>query len=209
MTFEEAASLAEGFLTALPFLRDEGGLGAGQAVLINGASGSVGSAAVQIARHFGARVTGVCGPANVALVRSLGADAVIDYTREDFTQARDRYDIVFDTVGKSSFARCKPALKAHGVYLCPVISARIIAQTLVTGRSAGKRARFATTGLRKAADKVSDLALLARLQADGAIKAVIDRRYALEEMREAHRYVEGGHKRGSVVIRVGSNAAAA
>src|SRR5690606_239443 len=129
-------------LTALPFLRDEAGLRSGQAVLVNGASGSVGSAAVQLAKYFGARVTGVCSTRNVDLVRSLGADEVIDYTRDDFTRAAATYDVIFDAVGKSSFARCRGRLRPGGVYLTTVPSLPILWQTVWTKRRA-KRAAIA------------------------------------------------------------------
>jgi NADPH:quinone reductase-like Zn-dependent oxidoreductase len=199
-TFAEAAALCEGTLTALPFLRDLARLEAGQTVLINGASGSVGTTAVQLARHFGAEVTGVCGTRNLELVKSLGADQVIDYTSEDFTRAGRTYDVIFDAVGKSSFARCRRALKPRGIYLTTVPSPAIMLQMLWTAKSSGRKAAIAFAGLRPAHDKAQDLALLTELAEAGKLKPVIDRVYPLEQAAAAHSYVEQGHKTGHVVI---------
>jgi NADPH:quinone reductase-like Zn-dependent oxidoreductase len=202
MGYEEACAISEGYLTAMPFLRDEARLEAGQRVLINGASGSVGTSAVQLAREFGAHVTGVCSTRNIELVRSLGADAVIDYTHQDFTQTREAYDVIFDAVGKSSFARCRKALKANGIYMTTVPSLSILWRMLKRRDADGKRGLLATTGLRSDEMKRRDLELMVELYTAGKLRAVIDRRYALSEMAEAHRYVETGHKRGSVVVTV-------
>jgi NADPH:quinone reductase-like Zn-dependent oxidoreductase len=199
-TYEEAAAILDGAPTALTFLRDVARLQRGQTVLINGASGAVGSAAVQLARAFGAKVTGVCSGANVALVRSLGADAVIDYTKEDFTRSGRTYDVIFDTVGKSTFARCRGALTPRGIYLSTVPTLDIALQMLWTIMSSGRRARFATAGLMQ---NNANLAFLKDLVERGQLKALIDRRYPLEGIAEAHRYVETGHKRGNVIITVG------
>jgi NADPH:quinone reductase-like Zn-dependent oxidoreductase len=202
LSYGEAVGISEGFLTALPFLRDKGKIRSGQQVLINGASGSVGSAAVQIARHFGAEVTGVCSTANVDLVKALGANHVIDYTKEDFTAGGKTYDIIFDAVGKSSFSRCEKALKPNGVYLVTAMSPVVLWQVLRTSMGGGKKARNAATGLRKPAEQTRDLLFLNELVASGELVAAIDRTYPLEQMAEAHRYVETGHKKGSVVISV-------
>jgi NADPH:quinone reductase-like Zn-dependent oxidoreductase len=201
LSHAEAVSLAEAFLTAQPFIRDEAKLQPGQSILVNGASGSIGSVAVQLARLAGATVTGVCSTRNVALVRSLGADHVIDYTREDFTAAAGAYDVVFDAVGKSSFARARGCLKPGGAYLTTVPSFAIAGHMLVKPR--GYRAKLATTGLRPEAEKRRDMQLLSELAAAGKLRAVIDRHYPLEAIAEAHRYVETGRKVGSVVIEVG------
>jgi NADPH:quinone reductase-like Zn-dependent oxidoreductase len=202
VTAEEAAALAEGGLTALPFLRDSGQLQPGQRVLINGASGAVGAAAVQLAKSFGAEVTGVCSIRNMALVTSLGADKVIDYTTEDFTTTGQTYDVIFDAVGKSSFFRCRNSLKQGGIYLTTVPSLAILPQMFWTSKFGRKRAIIAFTGLRPPSEKAKDLRFLTELVEAGKLRPVIDRHYPLEQTAEAHGYVETGHKRGSVVITV-------
>jgi len=200
LTYEEAAAVYDGVLTALPFLRDKGKIQSGQKVLINGASGSIGTAAVQLARVFGADVTGVCSTANVDLVKSLGADQVIDYTQEDFTKSGQTWDIIFDTVGKSSFSRCKSALTQKGIYLSTVLTLTILLQTLWTSMAGSKKATITFAGLRSPSEKAEDLIFLKELVEAGKIKPVIDRRYPLEQTAEAHRYVDTGHKKGNVVI---------
>jgi NADPH:quinone reductase-like Zn-dependent oxidoreductase len=205
MTYEEAAAIPNGALTALPFLRDKGNIQSGQKVLINGASGAVGTAAVQLAKYFGAEVTGVCSTTNLEMVKSIGADKVIDYTREDFTKSGETYDIVFDTVGKSSFSRCKSSLKQTGIYLTTVPSLAIFPQMLWTSKIGNKKAAIAFTALRSASAKTKDLTHLREIIEAGKLKAVIDRTYPLEQIAEAHRYVEKGHKKGNVVITLEHN----
>ena len=204
MTYAEAAAIPDGGLTALPFLRDIGKIQSGQRVLIYGASGAVGTAAVQLARYYGAKVTGVCSTSNLEMVRSLGADKVIDYTQEDFTQTGQTYDIIFDAVGKISFSRCKNSLTQRGIYLTTVPMPETVLQMLRT-LIGGKKVRFAATGLMPASKKEKDLIFLTELVEAGEIKAVIDRVYPLEQIAEAHRYVEKGHKKGNVVITVEHN----
>lgn len=200
MTYDEAAAISDGALTALPFLRDKANIQSGQKVLINGASGSVGTSAVQLAKYLGAEVTGVCSTTNLELVKSLGADKVIDYTREDFTKTGQTYDIIFDAVGKSSFSRCKRSLKQGGVYLLTVPTLAIFLQTLWTSKIGSKKAMIAFTGLRSSSEKTKDLILIKELVEAGKIKSVIDRRYPLEQTADAYTYVDTGHKKGSVVI---------
>ena len=202
VSYEEAASVPNGALTALPFLRDKGAIRSGQTVLIYGASGSVGAAAVQLGKYYGAEVTGVCSTANLAWVRSLGADQVIAYTQQDFTKNGKTYDVIFDTVGKRSFSECKGSLTDEGTYLATVPTPLIMLQALWPAKSGSKKVRFAATGLRPAREKIKDLVFLAELIEAGKIKPVIDRCYPLEETAEAHRYVEQGHKKGNVVITV-------
>ncbi|UYP48826.1 Acryloyl-coenzyme A reductase [Candidatus Lokiarchaeum ossiferum] len=202
MNYGEAAAIVDGALTALPFLRDKGEIQSGQKVLINGASGSVGTAAIQLAKYYGAEVTGVCSTTNLELVTSLGADNVIDYTEEDFTKTGHTYDIIFDTVAKSSFSKCKRALNESGIYLTTVPTLPILFQALWTSKFGNKKAQFAAAGLRPTAEKAKDLLFLKGLIEAGKLKAAIDRVYSLEQMAEAHRYVEKGHKKGNVIITI-------
>jgi NADPH:quinone reductase-like Zn-dependent oxidoreductase len=202
MTYEEAVGICDGAPTALVFLRQIARVQRGQKVLIIGASGSVGTAAVQLARYFEAEVTGVCSTTNRDLVKSLGADQVIDYTQEDFTTNGQTYDVIFDAVGKSSFSRCQGSLTPGGVYLSTALTLTILLHMLWTGLRGGKKARFATAGLMQ---KKENLLFLKELFEAGKLKAVIDKRYPLEQMAEAHRYVETGHKKGNVVITIGPN----
>ena len=203
MSYEEAASVPNGALTVLPFLRDKGKIQSGQSVLIYGASGSVGAAAVQLARYYGTEVTGVCSTENLEMVRSLGADQVIDYTREDFTESGKTYNIIFETVGKRSFSACTGSLTDEGIYLSTVPTPVIMLQALWPARSGSKNVKFAAAGLRPASEKIKDLHFLKELIEAGKLKRVIDRCYPLEQIVEAHRYVERGHKKGNVVIPVG------
>jgi len=205
MTYEEAASSVDGFLTALPFLRDTGNIQQGQKVLIYGASGSVGAAAVQVARYFGAEVTGVCSTTNLELVRSLGAGNVIDYTKEDFTKNGNTYDIVFDAVGKISFSQCKSSLSQKGIFLEAGIGLGIFPHVLWTSIFGSKKAKIAATGLRSPHERVKDLSLLRDLMEEGKIKPVIDRSYSMEQIAIAHAYVDKGHKKGNVAINLEPN----
>ncbi|MFC1552905.1 NAD(P)-dependent alcohol dehydrogenase, partial [Candidatus Latescibacterota bacterium] len=182
-----------GGLTALHFLR-KADIQNGQKVLIYGASGSVGTFAVQLAKYYGAKVTGVCSTSSVELVESLGADKVIDYTKEDFTQNGQTYDVIFDAVIKTSFSRCKSSLKQGGFFLTldwPLL------QALWTSNVGAKKVIIGI-----ASQNPEDLIFLKDLIEAGKLKSVIDRTYPLEQTAEAHRYVEKGHKKGNVVITV-------
>jgi 2-desacetyl-2-hydroxyethyl bacteriochlorophyllide A dehydrogenase len=197
MSFEEAAAVPIGGVTALHFLQ-AGMIQKGQNVLIYGASGSVGTYAVQLAKHFGAAVTGVCSTANLEMVKSLGADRVIDYTQEDFTQRGESYDVIFDTVGKSPFSASLRVLKPNGIYLQ---GSQTEIWQIVRGQWASLTGSKKVIG--ETADiKQEDLLLLKELIEAGKLRSVIDRRYRLEQIIEAHRYVEKGHKKGNVVIQI-------
>ena len=201
-TFEQGVALAEGPVTAMPFLRDHGKVERGMHVLINGGSGSVGSAAIQLARYLGAEVTGVASTANQELMRKLGADHVIDYTQADFTAARDRYDVVFDVAGVSSFGAVKDALREGGVYLDTYPSMNTMWHQLVATRFGSRKAVFAATGLRKPEQKRPDLVLFRELFESGRLTPVIDRTFPMEQAAQAHAYVDTGHKTGNVVLRL-------
>lgn len=194
MSFEEAAVAPYGAIMALDLLQKMN-LQPGQKVLINGASGGIGSAAVQIARHFGAEVTGVCGTPRLEFVKSLGAAKVIDYTKEDFTQNGETYDLIFDILGKSSFSRCKNVLKPNGRYLLASFKMKQLVQMLWTSLTGGKKVICAI-----APGSVESLRQVKELIEAGKIRAIIDRRFPWEQIAEAHRYVENGHKKGNVVI---------
>jgi NADPH:quinone reductase-like Zn-dependent oxidoreductase len=199
-TWEEAACITLAGNTALYFIRDQGDIQAGGKVLINGASGGIGTFAVQLAKYYGAEVTGVCSTTNVELVKSLGADKVIDYTKEDFTKSNERYDVIFDVVGKTSFSHCKSSLKDGGIYLATLPTLGVILNMLSTSIIGSKKVKNGD-----AVPNVDNLIFLKGLVEAGKLKPVIDRSYPLEQTAEAFRYVEKGHKKGNVVITVEHN----
>jgi len=194
MSDEEAAVAPYGAIMALYLLRKQN-IRPGQKVLVNGASGGIGSAAVQLARHFGAEVTGVCGTPRLEYVKSLGADKVIDYSQEDFTGSGETYDLIFDILGKSSFSRCKNSLSPNGRYLRASFKARELLQMAWTALRGGRRVICAL-----APGSLEDLLSVRELIEAGKIKTIIDRRLPLAQAAEAHRYVGHGHKKGGVVI---------
>ncbi|MGD2049431.1 MAG: NAD(P)-dependent alcohol dehydrogenase [Chloroflexota bacterium] len=200
MTFEEAAVVPMGAIMALYLLREKGNIQSGQKVLVNGASGSIGSAAVQIAKDYGAEVTGVCSTPRMEFVRSLGADKVIDYTEEDFTQSGETYDLIFDILGKSSFSHCKKSLSQNGRYLLASFKMRDLVDMLRTSMVGSKKVICAL-----APGSTEDLISVKELIEAGKIKAEVDRSFPLEEAVEAHRYVEEGHKKGHIAITVEHN----
>lgn len=202
LSFEEAAVMCDGPLTSMNFLKDIAEIEAGTKVLINGASGSLGVAAIQIAKHYGAEVTAVCSGANAQLVRSLGADEVIDYTREDFTGSNVKYDVVYDTVGKSCYGKAAKVLKEDGIYMSPVLSHKILIPMLTNRLRKGPKAKFDATGLNKPWELKAKLKKLLLMMAEGRYNAVIERRYAMEQIADAHRYIDTGRKRGNLVLSV-------
>ncbi len=199
ITYEEAASIPFGGSTSLHFLR-KANITKGQKVLIFGASGSLGVAAIQLAKYFGAEVTGLCSTANLELVKSLGADKVIDYTKEDFTESGQIYDVIFDTVGASPFSGCIKSLNKKGVYLRAVhMTLPPVVQGLLTSLFSSKKV---IGGI--AVERKENIVFLKELIEAGKLKPVIDKVFPFEQTSEAHRYVDAGHKKGNVVIRVQS-----
>ena len=199
LTYDEAAAISFGGTTALNFFR-RGKLQSGEKVLVNGASGGVGTAAVQLARHFGANVTGVCSTANVELVRSLGANHVIDYTKEDFTRNGETYDVIVDIAGTAPFSRSKGSLKEGGRLLLVLGGLPDLLQIPWIAMTSSKKVIAGP-----AAERAEDLRFLAKLAEAGEFKPVIDRRYPFEQIVEGHRYVDTGHKKGNVVITLTHN----
>jgi len=204
LTWEEAAPVC-GALAAWNFLTDQSTIQSGQKVLINGASGEIGSTALQIAKYFGAEVTAVCRTTNLEFVKSLGADHFIDYTKEDFTKTGQTYDIIFDVENTSSFSRSKNSLSQKGIYLKTFPGITILLQMLWTSRIGNKKAKVSATGLRPIRERLILLKGLIELVEAGKIKPVIDRSYPLEKIVEAHRYVETGQAKGNVVVTVEHN----
>lgn len=200
MSYEEAATVPYGALTALSHLRTVEIQG-GDHVLINGASGGIGTGAVQLAKHYGAEVTGVCGTPRREYVTALGADHVIDYTQEDFTTNDERYDLIYDILGKSSWSRCKGSLKPNGRYLLASFKMKQLGQMLWTSvfsaQSDGKKVICTLSQ-----EKQEDLVTIVELVEAGEITAIVDRIFALEQTAEAHRYAESGQKKAKVVIAV-------
>jgi NADPH:quinone reductase-like Zn-dependent oxidoreductase len=201
MTYEQAAASTEGAFYAYNFI-NKVNLKSGQKVLVNGATGAIGSAAVQFLKYFGANITAVCNTKNIELVKSLGADKVIDYTKEDFTKDDQKYNFIFDTVGKSSFAKCKPLLQPGGVYISSELGsmAQNIFFALITPIIGNKKVIFPLP-----TDCRGSILFIKKLIEKEKFKAVIDRKYPLEQIVEAYRYVEKGQKTGNVVITVEHN----
>jgi NADPH:quinone reductase-like Zn-dependent oxidoreductase len=197
MTYEEAAAVPSGGMAAYSILTQVG-IQSGEKRLINGASGGIGSHAVQIAKYYGAEVTGVCSTPRLEYVRSLGADRVIDYTQEDFTQSGGTYDLIFDVLGRSTFSRCKGSLAEDGRYVLASFKVKQLLQMLWTKLSGTRKVMCVLSPQRP-----EDLVALKELIEAGKLRSVIDRTYPLEQAAEAHRHVEEGHKKGHVVITVG------
>ena len=203
ISFEAAASVCDGVVTSINLLKNVAEIKSGQTVLINGASGSLGSAAVQLAVAYGAKVTGVCSARNVAFVKSLGAHHVIDYRTEDFTKSADTYDIVYDTVGKSSFKKAANCLKEGGIYASPVLEGRLLWDVIRTAMFGKKKARFSATGALPKAELERLISEATELIKTGDVQPHIERTYDLDEVHQAHHYIASGHKKGNVVFAIG------
>jgi NADPH:quinone reductase-like Zn-dependent oxidoreductase len=197
MSWEEAAAISLAGNTALFFIRDLAKIQAGQKILIHGASGAIGTFAVQLARYYGAEITGVCSATNAEMVKSLGADKVIDYTKEDFSKSDERYDFVFDVVGKTTFSECKGILKQKGIYLENMLELKDILTMMWTSLIGGKKIKGGVSQ-----EKAENLNFFKELIESGKLKPVIDRIFPLEKTAEAFQYVEQGHKKGNVIITI-------
>ena len=207
VSVEEATGILDGACTALAFFTDQAPIKKGQMVLINGASGSIGTAAVQLAKHFGAEVSGVCSGKNKALVKDLGADKVFDYTKNELEKSNEQFDIIFDTVGKLSYFKMKKHLSKKGLFLTPVLSLSTLATMLFVSPFSAKKLKFAATGMRKPELKMRDLIKVCELLKTNKLNTVIDRIYPLEQIQQAHAYVDTGRKRGNVILQIGSEKA--
>ena len=197
LSWEKAAAISLAGNTALFFIRDLAKIQAGQKILIHGASGAIGTYAVQLAKYYGAEVTGVCSTTNAEMVKSLGADMVIDYTKEDFTKSDEKYDFVFGAVGKTTFAQCKGLLKPDGIYLENMMEVKDFLKVLWTSIVGGKKIKGGVS-----TERAENLKFLSELISTGKLKPVIDSSYPFEKTTEAFKYVETGHKKGNVVIKI-------
>jgi NADPH:quinone reductase-like Zn-dependent oxidoreductase len=205
ISYQAAAPVSGSAITVMNFLKGLAKIKAGDKLLINGASGSLGTYAVQIAKQFGAEVTGVCSTTNMNMVRELGADFVIDYTKEDFIKNGKQYDIIFDTVGKITFSYCKNSLTQKGIYLSSVIGFPLLLQMMKTSLFGNRKVKSSSTGMLPVKKRLNYLLELKELLKAEKIKTVIDHSYPLSQMVNAHSYVEKGHKKGNVVIEINQN----
>lgn len=202
VSHEEATGILDGACTALAFFTDQVKIERGQKVLINGASGSIGTAAIQLAKEFGAEVTGVCSTKNKALVKDLGAYKVLDYTKNELQNSSETFDVIFDTVGKLSYAKTKKNLSKNGVFLTPVLRFSTLLHMIFISPFTKRKLKFAATGIRKHAQRMKDLIEVRDMLASKKLTVIIDRVYRLEEIQEAHTYVDSGRKRGNVVVTI-------
>lgn len=201
---EEATGILDGACTALAFLTNEVTISKDTNILINGASGSIGTAAVQLAKNFGAKVTGVCSTNNKGLVKDLGADFVLDYTKDEFTKSTEKYDVIFDTVGKLEFSSAKKNLNKNGVFLTPVLNCSNLFNMLFVSPFSKKKLKFSATGMRNAKDRMNDLIHVRDLLISEELTTVVDRVYTIDQIQDAHSYVDKGHKRGNVILTMSS-----
>jgi NADPH:quinone reductase-like Zn-dependent oxidoreductase len=200
ITPEEATGILDGASTALAFFTDQVKIKKGQKVLINGASGSIGTAAIQLAKNFGAEVTGVCSSKNKALVKDLGAHRVLDYTKNELQKSTEKFDVIFDTVGKLSYRKTKKHLGEKGIFLTPVLSFQTLLTMIFISSLTKKKLKFSATGMRKKEQRMHDLIEIRDMLASKKLTTVIDRVYPIEEIQTAHAYVDSGRKRGNVLV---------
>jgi len=197
---EEATGILDGACTALAFFTDQVEIKKGQKVLINGASGSIGTAAIQLAKEFGAEVTGVCSTKNKAMVRDLGADKVLDYTKNELEKSSETFDVIFDTVGKLSYFKTKKNLNKTGVFLTPVLRFSALLNMLFVSPFTKKKLKFDATGIRKKEQRMHDLIQVRDMLASKKLSTIIDRVYPMDQIQAAHTYVDSGRKRGNVIL---------
>lgn len=197
---EEATGILDGACTALSFFTDQVEIKKGQKILINGASGSIGTAAVQLAKYYGAEVTGICSGKNKVLVKDLGADNVLDYTKNELENCTEFFDVIFDTVGKLCYSKTKKNLTKNGVFLTPVLSFPALFNMLFVSPFLNKKLKFSATGMRKQAARMKDLIQIRDLLAANKLITIIDRVYPMEQIQEAHSYVDSGRKKGNVIL---------
>ena len=202
MSYAQAAPVCDGALTSLNFLQNLANIITGQTILINGASGSLGTAAIQLAKNSGARVTGICSTANVALMRSLGADHVIDYTQEDFSNNGQKYDVIYDTVGKLSYLKCKGSLVDSGIFISPVLSLSLLLQVIWTAAFNQKKVKFSATGVLPVPVLRDLLSKLIDYFEKDKLRSVMDKTFTLSEIADAHAYVETGRKIGNITLKL-------
>ena len=202
ISFKEAAPICDGALTSINFLKCIANIKPGQKILINGASGSLGTAAVQLAKYFGAEVTGVCSYNNIEMVTELGADKVIDYHQQDFTKLEQTYDVIYDTVGTLSFSHCKLSLEKNGQFISPVLSFGLLIQVVWRSLFGDKKVKFAATGVKPTKELLLLVNELKPLFEKNKIQTVIDREYKIEDIIDAHNYIDNGHKKGNILITI-------
>ena len=196
----EATGILDGACTALAFFTDQVEIKAGMSVLINGASGSIGTAAIQLAKYFGAEVTGVCSTKNKAMVKDLGVDKVLDYTKNELEKSTEQFDLIFDTVGTLSYSSAKKYLSEKGLFLTPVLRLSALLNMMLISPFTKKKLKFAATGLRKPEQRKRDLLKVRDLLESGQLSTVIDRVYSFSQIQDAHSYVDSGRKRGNVIL---------
>jgi len=202
ITYEEATGIIDGACTALAFFTEQVEIKKGQKIAINGASGSIGTAAVQLAKYYGAEVTGICSGKNKALVKDLGADNILDYTKNELENSTETFDVIFDTVGKLCYGETKKNLTKNGVFLTPVLSFSALYTMLLMSPFTKKKLKFSATGIRDKTARMMDLITVRDLLASNKLITIIDKVYPIEQIQDAHCYVDSGRKRGNVILSI-------